>query len=152
MSGGLEVEDHSKDDSFSREDELRLCATTSENERMYSGSDWSRSATERVSAFPSTPSFSSRSKGTDSAARGFPIEFGPSRKKLFPASAPDVMAESKMVKWPTPGRTRFLRIDVDVAEEDRTRILDDSNAAWPVAAHNLSWVSGRTAHIVGSGG
>ena len=64
------------------------------------------------------------------------MELGPSRKKLLPASAPEVIAESNMVKWPMPGRTRFLRMEVGVAEEERINILEDSSAAWPVAAHN----------------
>ena len=42
-----------------------------------------------------------------------------------------------MVKWPMPGRTRFLRMEVAVAEAERTRMREDSSAAWPVAAHNL---------------
>ena len=42
-----------------------------------------------------------------------------------------------MVKWPIPGRTRFLSMDVDVAEPEMTRMRDDSRALCPDAAHNL---------------
>lgn len=42
-----------------------------------------------------------------------------------------------MVKWPIPGRTRFLSMDVEVADPDMTRMRDDSRALWPDAAHSL---------------
>ena len=42
-----------------------------------------------------------------------------------------------MVKCPIPGRTRFLRMEVDVAEAEVTRMRADSSATWPDAAHNL---------------
>ena len=51
------------------------------------------------------------------------------RKKLLPASAWDVMAASRMEKWPIPGRTRFLRMEVDVAEEETRRMREASRAA-----------------------
>ena len=137
MRFGEGVEDHSRVDSFSRIGDLRLYAMTSEKDRINSGSDSSTAAIDRVSALPSTPSLSSRSSGTASAARGFPMELGPSRKKLLPASAPEVIAESKMVKCPTPGRTRFFRTEVFVAEADITRIRADSSALWPDAAQSL---------------
>jgi len=52
----------------------------------------------------------------------------PSRKKLFPASSGVTLDGSRIVKWPMPGRTRFLRIEVDVALPDMTRMRDDSRA------------------------
>ena len=45
-----------------------------------------------------------------------------------------------MVKWPIPGRTRFFRMEVDVAEPERIRIRDDSSADWPDAAHRLEFL------------
>lgn len=42
-----------------------------------------------------------------------------------------------IVNCPIPGRTRFFRIEVDVAEAEMTRTFDDSKAAWPEAAHSL---------------
>ena len=48
---------------------------------------------------------------------------------MFPASAGEVMEESRMEKWPIPGRTRFLRMEVEVAEDETTRIRDASSAA-----------------------
>ena len=62
------------------------------------------------------------------------------RKKLLPASAGDVMAASRMEKWPIPGRTRFLRMEVDVAEEETRRMREASRAAWPEAAQILGRV------------
>ena len=51
------------------------------------------------------------------------------RKKLLPASAGEVMAASRMEKWPIPGRTRFLRMEVEVAEEETSNMRDASSAA-----------------------
>ena len=62
------------------------------------------------------------------------------RKKLLPASAGVVIASSKMEKWPMPGRTRFLRMEVEVAEEETTRMREASSAAWPDAAQILARV------------
>ena len=62
------------------------------------------------------------------------------RKKLLPASAGVVIAESRMEKWPIPGRTRFLRMEVDVAEEETRRMREASRAAWPEAAQMLGRV------------
>lgn len=62
------------------------------------------------------------------------------RKKLLPASAGDVIAASRMEKWPIPGRTRFLRMEVDVAEEETRRMREASRAAWPEAAQILGRV------------
>ena len=42
-----------------------------------------------------------------------------------------------MVKWPIPGKTRFLSVDVDVAVAPITSSRADSSAACPVAAHSL---------------
>ena len=68
------------------------------------------------------------------------------RKKLLPASAAVVMAASRIEKWPMPGRTRFLRMEVEVAEEDTTRMREASRAAWPEAAQILR--QGEWAHIL----
>ena len=62
------------------------------------------------------------------------------RKKLLPASAGDVIAASRMEKWPIPGRTRFLRMEVEVAEEETRRMREASRAAWPEAAQILGRV------------
>ena len=62
------------------------------------------------------------------------------RKKLLPASAGEVIAASRMEKWPIPGRTRFLRMEVDVAEEETRRMREASRAAWPEAAQMLGRV------------
>ena len=62
------------------------------------------------------------------------------RKKLLPASAGDVLAASRMEKWPIPGRTRFLRMEVEVAEEETRRMREASRAAWPEAAQILGRV------------
>ena len=63
---------------------------------------------------------------------------GPWRKKLLPASEGETRASSRMVKAPMPGRTRFLRMAVAVAEEERTRTWAASRAAWPSAAQRRS--------------
>ena len=75
-----------------------------------------------ASAFPSTPSFNSPKSLTASSARDLPILDGPSRKKLLPASSGVTFEESRIVNLPIPGRTRFLRTDVDVALAEMTRI------------------------------
>lgn len=115
----------------------RLCATTSVNSLTHPGLALSTSSKPSATAAPSTPSFSSPSSRTASAARFFPMLEGPSRKKLLPASAGATGAGSRTVKWPMPGRTRFLRMEVDVAEAERRRMREDSRAAWPVAAQSL---------------
>lgn len=48
-----------------------------------------------------------------------------------------------MVKLPIPGRTRFFRIEVDVADAETTRMRADSKAFWPAAAHKLGKISFR---------
>jgi hypothetical protein len=63
------------------------------------------------------------------------------RKKLFPASAGVTVVESRMVNFPTPGRMRFLRTEVLVAEEDRRRTWADSRADWPEWAQRLETMS-----------
>ena len=63
---------------------------------------------------------------------------GPSRKKLLPASEGEVRTSSRMVKAPMPGRTRFLRMLVAVADDARTRRWAASRAVWPDAAHSRS--------------
>ena len=82
----------------------------------------------RVSAVPSTLSFISSSNLTASSARFLPMLSGPSKKKLFPASTSETFSGSRIVKWPIPGRTRFLRIEVDVADAETTRMRADSSA------------------------
>jgi hypothetical protein len=47
----------------------------------------------------------------------------------LPASSGVTFVWSRMVKWPIPGSTKFLRIEVDVAEPDMTRIRDFSSAS-----------------------
>jgi len=66
---------------------------------------------------------------------------GPGRKKLLPASEGEERASSRMVKAPMPGRTRFLRMLVAVADEERTRRWAASRAFWPEAAQRRSWRS-----------
>jgi len=53
-----------------------------------------------------------------------------------------------MVKWPIPGRTRFLSVEVDVAVAPITSSRADSSAACPVAAHSL-WGFGIQACQIG---
>jgi hypothetical protein len=91
-----------------------------------------------VIARPSTPSFSSPSNLTASSALFFPTLFNPSRKKLLPTSSFVASEGSRIVKCPIPGRTRFLRIDVEVALAERTRIREFSRAVWPDDAQSLS--------------
>lgn len=62
----------------------------------------------------------------------------PRRKKLLPASEGEVRASSRMVKAPMPGRTRFLRMLVAVADDARTRTWAASRAVWPEAAQRRS--------------
>ena len=99
-----------------------------------------RSLMSLMTASPSTLSLSSRRRGTASCARDLPMLEGPARKKLLPASAGDATAVSRMVKWPMPGRTRFLRTAVAVADEERTRMREDSRAFWPDAAQSLQTI------------
>lgn len=68
------------------------------------------------------------------------MEEGPARKKLLPASCGVTGRASRMVKWPIPGRTRFLRIEVDVADPEMTRTRAFSRAVWPVAAQRLGYI------------
>ena len=82
-----------------------------------------------LSATPSTLSFSSSNNLTSSSALDLPTLSGPSKKKLFPASAGETTEGSSRVKCPIPGRTRFLRIEVEVAEAQMTRMRADSSAA-----------------------
>lgn len=117
--------------SFSKVSFSRLCAMTIVKPISQSlpCSVSSSSLTSFRTASPWTLSLSSRRRGTASWARGFPMESRALRKKLFPASAGEVMEESRMEKWPIPGRTRFLRMEVEVAEDETTRIRDASSAA-----------------------
>ena len=57
-----------------------------------------------------------------------PMLSAPSKKKLFPASSGVTFPESKIVKCPTPGNTRFFKVDVAVADAESTRIRADSRA------------------------
>lgn len=89
-----------------------------------------------ISAAISTLEFNSESSLAASTALFLPI-LSISRKKLFPTSSPVTTLGSRIVKWPIPGRTRFFRIEVDVAVAPITNRRALSSAAWPVAAHNL---------------
>lgn len=142
-SGGPSGFDQRRAESSSSVGLSRLCAMTIEKpvSQSFPCSVPSKSLTSLSTASPCTLSFSSRRRGTASCARGFPMLSRALRKKLFPASAGVVMAESRREKWPMPGRTRFLRMEVDVAEDETTRMRADSSAAWPDAAHILHSVS-----------
>ena len=140
IRGGWEASDQSRSDSGSSRRASILWAMTSEKDVRYAGSTRRISSNEDVSPLPSTPSFNSDSNLTASYALGFPMLSGPSKKKLFPASSGETVAESKTVKWPMPGSTRFLSMDVEVADAESTRFLADSRAAWPVAAQSLDGI------------
>jgi hypothetical protein len=103
----------------------------------YSGDLSNSSARSEVLASPVTPSLSSSNSLTASSARHLPTLSWPSRKKLFPASSGVTLVLSRMVKWPTPGRTKFFKIEVEVAEPEMTRMRAFSSAACPVAAQRL---------------
>ena len=90
-----------------------------------------------TSAAASTLSLSSLSHRDVSTALGRPT-LSAARKKLFPTSAAVTSLRSSTVKWPIPGRTRFLSVAVAVAVAPITSSRADSSAAWPVAAHSLS--------------
>ena len=90
-----------------------------------------------VSATPSTLSFSSSNNLTSSSALDLPTLSGPSKKKLFPASSGVAISASRTVKCPIPGNTRFLRIEVEVADPLTTSTRADSSAFWPDAAQRL---------------
>lgn len=145
MSGGFVGSSQSSDASFSSVSFSKLCAMTSENPLTHSLPSLlsNTSFKSLVSATPSTLSFNSRNSGTASSARYLPTLSCPLRKKLLPASAGVVSEASRMVKWPIPGRTRFLRMEVLVAEAEVSRMRADSRAAWPEAAQSLQeWPRG----------
>ena len=137
-SGGPASSSHKSVDNFSSKFISKLWAITSVNPFTQSGFFANTSSTHSLTASPRTPSLSSPSSLTASSALFFPILSGPSRKKLLPASWGVTFDGSRIVKWPIPGRTRFLRIEVDVALAERTKIRDASRAFWPVAAQRLT--------------
>jgi hypothetical protein len=53
------------------------------------------------------------------------------------------MDKLNMSKGNRPGRTRFFKVSTPTVPDPELtkRMLDDSRAAWPLAAHNLSWRS-----------
>lgn len=126
---GKVASDHKRLDNLSSNGGSRLCAITSVNEVKYEGSVCNISSRFDISALLSTLSLSSASNRTASSARDFPMLDCPSRKKLFPASSGVTFLWSRIVKWPMPGRTKFLRIEVDVADPDMTRIREFSSAS-----------------------
>ena len=136
--GGWDGSLHRKEESLSRSMLSRLCAMTMVKEASQSGFVSSTAARVLVSATPSTLSLSSASNRTASEALFFPMLWKPSRKKLFPASGWETDSWSRMVKWPVPGRTRFFRMDVDVARAEMTSTRAASSADWPLAAQRLS--------------
>lgn len=135
--GGQEGSLHSKEDSLPRSTLSRLYAMMMVKEVSHSGFVSSMAESVLVSATPSTLSLSSASNRTASTALFFPMLSNPSRKKLFPASAWVTVSWSRMVKWPIPGRTRFFRIEVDVARPEMTSTRADSRAVWPLVAQRL---------------
>ena len=95
---------------------------------------------------PLTSGFSSSSSFVHSLALDLP-RLSASRKKLIPKSASVTVAESAIVKLPTPGRTRFLRVSVPATLDpepsmSRSGIMRStwlsSRARWPLAAHRRS--------------
>lgn len=114
---------------------------------------------------PSTSGFSSCRSSVQHCDRCLPKQSS-SRKKFTPRSASSTTLSSTMVKRPipvawlvsfpihqqswrgmtwhgVPGSTRFLRVSTPTVPgpELRRRILADSSAAWPLAAHRRSWRS-----------
>ena len=99
-----------------------------------------------VMTCPLTSGFSSSSSFVHSLALDLP-RLSASRKKLIPKSASVTVAESAIVKLPTPGRTRFLRVSVPATLDpepsmSRSGIMRStwlsSRARWPLAAHRRS--------------
>lgn len=68
-------------------------------------------------AWPCTSGLSSIRYLTVSSARNLPSDSS-SRKKLTPKSASSTRAGSRILNWPTPGRTRFLRVSTAVTPGD----------------------------------
>jgi hypothetical protein len=91
------------------------------------------------SEYPLTSGFSSFRYSQVIWARDFPRQLS-SRKKFIPRSFSVTTVESWIVKLPTAGRIRFLRVSTPTApgSEFISKTCAFSSACWPLTPHSRS--------------